>query len=291
MNWPLVDVAIEPRSPEARERLVRALETLASSDPTYRWMAADGYFSLGGLSEDHLVAGIRALRADLKYEILVGAPQVAYRERLGHAVTIDHTYKRQIGGSGQFARVKVEFVPGDPGSSFKFENNLVGGAVPSEYVPGIEKGIAIAKENGLIAGFPVIEVTARLVDGAYHDLDSNEETFQIAAQAAFRELKDKADPRLAEPMMKVEVIAPNELVDLIIRDLKERRGKVQTDETKGKPEMLVALVPIATLFGYTNTLRAITGGASSYSMTFSHYEDVPRPDDDPTFSPAVGMRA
>jgi elongation factor G len=206
----------------------------------------------------------------------VGAPQVAYREKLGRAATITYTHKKQTGGSGQFAEVKIEFEPGEPGSGFKFENKIIGGNVPKEYVPGVEKGLNMAKENGLLAGFPVIDVTARLVDGKYHDVDSNVLTFQIAAQAAFRELKEKGDARLLEPVMKVEVTSPEEYVGSVIGDLNSRRGMIQGQDMRGNATIINAQVPLANMFGYVNTLRSFSQGRASYVMEFSHYEEVPK---------------
>jgi elongation factor G len=228
------------------------------------------------MGELHLDIKIDILRRTYKVEANVGAPQVAYREKLGRAATIDYTHKKQTGGSGQFARVKIEFEPGEPGSGFKFENKIVGGAVPKEYVPGVEKGLNMSKDNGLLAGFPVIDVTARLVDGAYHDVDSNVLTFQIAAQAAFRELKEKGDARLLEPIMKVEVTSPEEYVGSVIGDLNSRRGMIQGQDMRGNATIINAMVPLANMFGYVNTLRSFSQGRASYVMEFAHYEEVPK---------------
>ncbi|MGQ0534073.1 MAG: elongation factor G [Caulobacteraceae bacterium] len=275
---PVIEVAVEPKSKADQEKLGVALAKLAAEDPSFR-VSTDqesGQTILKGMGELHLDIKIDILRRTYKVEANVGAPQVAYREKLGRAATIDYTHKKQTGGSGQFARVKIEFEPGAPGSGFKFENKIVGGAVPKEYIPGVEKGLNMSKENGLLAGFPVIDVSARLIDGAYHDVDSNVLTFQIAAQAAFRELKDKGDPRLLEPIMKVEVTSPEEYVGSVIGDLNSRRGMIQGQDMRGNATIINAMVPLANMFGYVNTLRSFSQGRASYVMEFSHYEEVPK---------------
>ncbi len=275
---PVIEVAVEPKTKADQEKLGVALSKLANEDPSFR-VSTDqesGQTILKGMGELHLDIKIDILRRTYKVEANVGAPQVAYREKLGRAATIDYTHKKQTGGSGQFARVKIEFEPGEPGSGFVFENKIVGGAVPKEYIPGVEKGLNMAKENGLLAGFPVIDVTARLVDGAYHDVDSNVLTFQIAAQAAFRELKEKGDPRLLEPIMKVEVTSPEEYVGSVIGDLNSRRGMIQGQDMRGNATIINAMVPLANMFGYVNTLRSFSQGRASYVMEFDHYEEVPR---------------
>ncbi len=275
---PVIEVAVEPKSKADQEKLGVALAKLAAEDPSFR-VSTDqesGQTILKGMGELHLDIKIDILRRTYKVEANVGAPQVAYREKLGRAATILYTHKKQTGGSGQFAEVKIEFEPGEPGSGFKFENKIVGGNVPKEYVPGVEKGLNMAKENGLLAGFPVIDVAARLIDGKYHDVDSNVLTFQIAAQAAFRELKEKGDPRLLEPVMKVEVTSPEEYVGSVIGDLNSRRGMIQGQDMRGNATIINAQVPLANMFGYVNTLRSFSQGRASYVMEFSHYEEVPK---------------
>jgi elongation factor G len=275
---PVIEIAIEPKTKADQEKLGVALAKLAAEDPSFRvWTDQEsGQTRLKGMGELHLDIKVDILRRTYKVEANVGAPEVAYREKLGRAATIDYTHKKQTGGSGQFARVKIEFEPGEPGTGFKFENKIVGGAVPKEFIPGVEKGLNMAKENGLLAGFPVIDVAARLVDGAYHDVDSNVLTFQIAAQAAFRELKEKGDARLLEPVMKVEVTSPEEYVGSVIGDLNSRRGMIQGQDMRGNATIINAMVPLANMFGYVNTLRSFSQGRASYSMEFSHYEEVPR---------------
>jgi len=275
---PVIEVAVEPKSKADQEKLGVALSKLANEDPSFR-VSTDqesGQTILKGMGELHLDIKIDILRRTYKVEANVGAPQVAYREKLGRASTIVYTHKKQTGGSGQFAEVKIEFEPGEPGSGFVFENKIVGGNVPREYIPGVQKGLEMAKENGLLAGFPVIDVTARLVDGKYHDVDSNVLTFQIAAQAAFRELKDKGDPRLLEPIMKVEVTCPEEYVGSVIGDLNSRRGMIQGQDMRGNATIINAMVPLANMFGYVNQLRSFSQGRASYVMEFDHYEEVPR---------------
>jgi elongation factor G len=275
---PVIEVAVEPKSKADQEKLGVALSKLANEDPSFR-VSTDqesGQTILKGMGELHLDIKIDILRRTYKVEAAVGAPQVAYREKLGRAATIDYTHKKQTGGSGQFARVKIEFEPGEPGTGFVFENKIIGGSIPKEYIPGVEKGLNMAKENGLLAGFPVIDVSARLIDGAYHDVDSNVLTFQIAAQAAFRELKEKGDARLLEPIMKVEVTSPEEYVGSVIGDLNSRRGMIQGQDMRGNATIINAMVPLANMFGYVNTLRSFSQGRASYVMEFDHYEEVPK---------------
>ncbi len=275
---PVIEVAVEPKSKADQEKLGVALSKLANEDPSFR-VSTDhesGQTILKGMGELHLDIKIDILRRTYKVDATVGAPQVAYREKLGRPATIDYTHKKQTGGSGQFARVKIEFGPGEPGTGFVFKNAIVGGNVPKEYVPGVEKGLNMSKENGLLAGFPLIDFTATLIDGAYHDVDSNVLTFQIAAQAAFRELKEKGDPRLLEPIMKVEVTSPEDYVGSVIGDLNSRRGMIQGQDMRGNATIINAMVPLANMFGYVNTLRSFSQGRASYVMEFDHYEEVPR---------------
>ena len=275
---PVIEVAIEPKSKADQEKLGVALAKLANEDPSFH-VSTDqesGQTILKGMGELHLDIKVDILRRTYKVEANVGAPQVAYREKLGRATTIDYTHKKQTGGSGQFARVKILFEPGAPGSGFVFENDVVGGAVPKEFVPGVEKGLKAQKENGLLAGFPLIDFKATLVDGDSHDVDSSVLAFQIAAQAAFRELKEKGDPRLLEPIMKVEVTSPEDYVGSVIGDLNSRRGMIQGQDMRGNATIIQAKVPLANMFGYVNTLRSFSQGRASYVMEFDHYEEVPR---------------
>ncbi len=224
-----------------------ALAKLANEDPSFR-VSTDqesGQTILKGMGELHLDIKVDILRRTYKVDATVGAPQVAYREKLGRSATITYTHKKQTGGSGQFAEVKIVFEPGEPGTGFVFENKIVGGNVPKEYVPGVEKGLKMQKEGGLLAGFPLIDFKASLIDGKYHDVDSNVLTFQIAAQAAFRELKEQGDPRLLEPIMKVEVTSPEEYVGSVIGDLNSRRGMILGQDMRGNATIIQARVPLA----------------------------------------------
>ncbi len=275
---PVIEMAVEPKSKADQEKLGVALAKLVAEDPSFR-VSTDhetGQTILKGMGELHLDIKIDILRRTYKVEANVGAPQVAYREKLGKPATIDYTHKKQTGGTGQFARIKIEFVPGEPGSGFVFENDIVGGAVPKEFVPGVVKGLTSEKENGLLAGFPIIDVKATLVDGAFHDVDSSVLAFEIAARAAFRELKEKGDPRLLEPIMKVEVVSPEDYVGSVIGDLNSRRGMIQGQDMRGNATVINAMVPLANMFGYVSTLRSFSQGRANFTMQFSHYEEVPR---------------
>jgi elongation factor G len=255
-----------------------ALARLAQEDPSFR-VSSDsesGQTILKGMGELHLDIKVDILRRTYKVDANVGAPQVAYRETLSKPVTILYTHKKQTGGSGQFAEVKIEFEPQEPGAGFLFENKVVGGSVPKEYIPAIEKGLKAQKESGLMAGFPVIDFKATLVDGKYHEVDSNALTFDIAARAAFRELASKGAVKLLEPIMKVEVVTPEDFLGGVIGDLNSRRGQVQGTDTRGNAQVVSAMVPLANMFGYINTLRSMTQGRAQYTMQFDHYEQVPQ---------------
>ncbi len=275
---PVIELAIEPKSKADQEKLGVALAKLAAEDPSFR-VSTDqesGQTILKGMGELHLDIKVDILRRTYKVDANIGAPQVAYREKLGRKVEIDYTHKKQTGGSGQFARVILTFEPAEPGSGFVFENKVVGGSVPKEFVPGVEKGLEMSKENGLLAGFPLIDFKATLTDGAYHDVDSSVLAFQIAAQAAYRELKEKGDPRLLEPVMKVEVVSPEEYVGSVIGDLNSRRGMIQGQDMRGNATVINAMVPLANMFGYVNTLRSFSQGRAQFTMQFDHYEEVPQ---------------
>jgi elongation factor G len=275
---PVISVAIEPKTKGDQEKMGVALARLAQEDPSFRVSVDEesGQTILKGMGELHLDIKVDILRRTYKVEANIGAPQVAYRETLTKAVEIDYTHKKQTGGSGQFARVKIVFEPLAAGEGFIFENDIVGGSVPKEYVPGVEKGLNASRENGVLAGFPLIDFKATLVDGAYHEVDSNVLTFEIASRAAFRELKERKAVKLLEPMMKVEVVTPEDFMGGVIGDLNSRRGQVQGTDQRGNAQVITAMVPLANMFGYVNTLRSMSQGRASYSMTFDHYEDVPR---------------
>ena len=228
------------------------------------------------MGELHLDILVDRLKREFKVEANIGQPQVAYREALGKGADIDYTHKKQSGGTGQFARVKIEFEPLEPGSGFQFESKVVGGNVPKDFIPGVEKGINSAKENGLLAGYPMTDFKATLYDGAFHDVDSSVLAFEIAARAAFRELKTQGDPRLMEPVMKVEVVTPEDYMGDIIGDLNSRRGQIQGSEPRGNATAINAFVPLVNMFGYVSNLRGMSQGRAQFTMQFEHYAEVPR---------------
>ncbi|WP_433942169.1 elongation factor G [Brevundimonas diminuta] len=275
---PVIEIAVEPKTKADQEKLGVALAKLASEDPSFT-VSTDhelGQTILKGMGELHLDIKIDILKRTYKVEATIGAPQVAYRESISRKAEIDYTHKKQTGGTGQFARVKLVFEPGEPGSDFVFESAIVGGAVPKEYIPGVEKGLKSAKDNGLLAGFPVIDVKATLVDGAFHDVNSSVLAFEIASRAAFRELKEKGGPKLLEPIMAVEVVTPEEYLGSIIGDLNGRRGMIQGQDMRGNAVVVNAFVPLANMFGYVNTLRGMSQGRAQFTMQYDHYEAVPQ---------------
>ena len=274
---PVIELAVEPKSKADQEKLGIALSKLAAEDPSFR-VSTDhetGQTILKGMGELHLDIKVDILRRTYKVEANVGAPQVAYRETISKLYQEDYTHKKQSGGSGQFARVIIDFEPLPPGSGFVFENKTVGGSVPKEYLPGVEKGLNSMLGSGVIAGFPTIDFKATLVDGAYHDVDSSALAFEIAARAAFREGMAKAGPKLLEPIMKVEVVTPEDYLGDVIGDLSSRRGNVQGMDQRGNARVVNALVPLGQMFGYVNMLRSMSQGRASYSMVFGHYAEVP----------------
>jgi elongation factor G len=228
------------------------------------------------MGELHLDIIVDRMRREFKVEANVGAPQVAYRETITRRGEIDYTHKKQTGGSGQFARIKLVFEPQEPGEGFVFDNAITGGSVPREFIPGVEKGLKSAMETGVLAGFPMIDFKATLIDGASHDVDSSVLAFEIASRAAFREGIPKSGPVLLEPMMRVEVVTPEEYMGDIIGDLNSRRGAVQGMDSRGNAQVINAMVPLANMFGYVNNLRSMSQGRAQYTMTFDHYERVPQ---------------
>ncbi|MGC6484334.1 MAG: elongation factor G [Candidatus Puniceispirillales bacterium] len=273
---PVIEIAVEPNSKNDQEKMSVGLARLAAEDPSFRVTTdiESGQTIMKGMGELHLDILIDRLKREFKVEANIGAPQVAYRETITKEVEVDYTHKKQSGGSGQFARVKLIFKPIEDG--YTFENKVVGGSVPKEYVPGVEKGLVAAKETGTIAGFPVIDFGVELIDGASHDVDSSVLAFEIAARAAFREAVDKAAPRLLEPVMKVEIITPEEYMGDIIGDLNSRRGNVGGMDQRGNDRVVNAMVPLANMFGYVNKLRSMSQGRAQYTMQFDHYEQVPQ---------------
>ena len=228
-----------------------------------------------GMGELHLDILVDRMKREFKVEANVGKPQVAYRETITKKAELTYTHKKQTGGSGQFAKMTVVFEPNEPGKGYEFINDIVGGAIPKEYIPGVEKGLNIAKETGIIAGFPVVDFKVSLIDGSYHDVDSSALAFEIAAKAAFKECVAKAGPQLLEPMMKVEVVTPEEYMGDVIGDLNSRRGQINNMEDRGNAKVVTALVPLASMFGYINTLRSMSQGRAQYTMQFDHYAAVP----------------
>ncbi|MEI7606188.1 MAG: elongation factor G [Rhodospirillaceae bacterium] len=275
---PVIEVAVEPKSKADQEKMGTALARLAQEDPSFRVTVdhESGQTVIKGMGELHLEILVDRMRREFKVEANVGAPQVAYRETITKKAEIDYTHKKQTGGSGQFARIKLVFEPQpEPGMGFLFENKIVGGSVPKEYVPGVEKGLTVSKETGVIAGFPVIDFKVQLIDGAYHDVDSSVLAFEIAARAAFKEGIAKAGPALLEPIMSVEVVTPDDYMGDVIGDLNGRRGQITGMDQRGNARVLAAMVPLATMFGYVNTLRSMSQGRAQYTMQFHHYERVP----------------
>jgi len=276
---PVIEMAVEAASKAEQEKLAVALQKLASEDPSFS-VSTDqesGQTIIKGMGELHLDIKIDILRrAPYLIKVNVGAPQVAYRETITKSAEVDYTHKKQSGGSGQFARVKIVVEPNEKGKGFTFESKIIGGAVPKEYVPGVEKGIASVLPGGVIAGFPLLDVKVSLIDGAYHDVDSSVLAFEIAGRAAFREAVQKAAPKLLEPIMKVECTSPDDYVGSVIGDLNSRRGQIQGQDMRGNANIITAFVPLANMFGYVNTLRSMSQGRASYTMQFDHYEQVPQ---------------
>ncbi len=274
---PVIEIAIEPKTKNDQERMSLGLQRLAAEDPSFQVMTdiESGQTIMKGMGELHLDILVDRLRREFKVEANIGAPQVAYRETVSREAEIDYTHKKQSGGSGQFARIKLVISPTKPGEGFSFESKVVGGSVPKEYVPGVEKGIKSVMDSGPLAGFPVIDFKVALIDGAYHDVDSSVLAFEIAARQGMREGLKKAGAKLLEPIMKVEVVTPEEFTGGVIGDLTSRRGMVQGQDSRGNANVITAFVPLANMFGYINTLRSMTSGRATFSMQFDHYEPVP----------------
>ncbi len=275
---PVIEVAVEPKTKADQEKMGVALGRLAQEDPSFR-VSTDiesGQTVIKGMGELHLDIIVDRMKREFKVDANVGAPQVAYRETISRAAEVDYTHKKQSGGSGQFARIKLTFEPVEPGEGYSFDNSISGGAVPKEFIPGVEKGLISAQATGVMAGFPVIDFKVTLTDGASHDVDSSVLAFEIAARAAFREGVQKAGPALLEPVMKVEVVTPEEYMGDIIGDLNSRRGNVSGMDNRGNAQVINAMVPLANMFGYVNNLRSMSQGRAQYTMHFDHYERVPQ---------------
>lgn len=275
---PVIEVAVEPKTKADQEKMGLALNRLAQEDPSFRVKVDEesGQTVIKGMGELHLDIIVDRMRREFKVEANVGAPQVAYRETLTRSTDVDYTHKKQSGGSGQYARVKITMEPSAPGEGFVFESKIVGGSVPKEYIPGVQKGIESVKDNGPIAGFPMIDFKVTLTDGAYHDVDSSALAFEIAARAAFREGAQQAGVKLLEPIMAVEVVTPEEYMGDCIGDLNSRRGQISGTEQRGIAQVIHAMVPLANMFGYVNNLRSMSQGRAQYTMQFDHYEQVPQ---------------
>jgi elongation factor G len=275
---PVIEIAVEPKTKNDQEKMGVALNRLAQEDPSFR-VSSDlesGQTIIKGMGELHLEIIVDRMKREFKVDANVGAPQVAYRETITKATEIDYTHKKQTGGSGQFARVKMAFEPLEPGSGFVFEDEIRGGNIPKEYIPGVEKGLISVAESGLLAGFPLIDFKVRLIDGAYHDVDSSVMAFEIASRAAIREAMPKLGVKLLEPVMKVEVVTPEEYMGDVIGDLNSRRGQISATDPRGNATAISAMVPLANMFGYVNTLRSMSQGRAQFTMHFDHYEQVPQ---------------
>ena len=275
---PVIEVAVEPEGKADQEKMSIALQRLAAEDPSFRVSVDDesGQTVIKGMGELHLEIIVDRMKREFRVAAKVGAPQVAYRETITKTAEIDYTHKKQSGGAGQFARIVMVFEPLEPGSGFQFESKIVGGRVPKEYIPGVEKGLNSSIESGVIAGFPMIDFKATLKDGAFHDVDSSVLAFELASRAAFRRAMPKGAPVLLEPIMDVEVVTPEGYMGDIIGDLSSRRGNIAGMEKQGVNQLIKAAVPLATMFGYVNALRSLSQGRANYSMQFSRYEKVPQ---------------
>ncbi|XOY57127.1 MAG: elongation factor G [Rhodobacterales bacterium] len=275
---PVIEIAVEPKTKADQEKMGIALARLAAEDPSFRVETdfESGQTIMKGMGELHLDILIDRMRREFKVEANIGAPQVAYRETIGHEVEHTYTHKKQSGGSGQFGEVKLLIQPTAPGEGYSFESRVVGGSVPKEYVPGVEKGIKSVMDSGPLAGFPVIDFKVALLEGKYHDVDSSVLAFEIAARMCMREGMRKAGAKLLEPIMKVEVVTPEEYTGGIIGDLTSRRGMVQGQDSRGNANVIEAFVPLANMFGYINTLRSMSSGRANFTMIFDHYEPVPQ---------------
>ena len=275
---PVIEIAVEPKTKGDQEKMSQGLARLAAEDPSFRVETdmESGQTIMKGMGELHLDILVDRLKREFKVEANIGAPQVAYRETISHEVEHTYTHKKQSGGSGQFAEVKMIITPTDPGEGYSFESRIVGGAVPKEYIPGVEKGINSVMDSGPLAGFPVIDFKVSLIDGKFHDVDSSVLAFEIAARMGMREGMKKAGAKLLEPVMKVEVITPEEYTGGIIGDLTSRRGQVTGQEPRGNAVAINCFVPLANMFGYINNLRSMSSGRANFTMQFDHYDPVPQ---------------
>ncbi|MCK0098062.1 elongation factor G [Qipengyuania sp. S6317L1] len=275
---PVIELSVEPKTKADQEKMGVALNRLAAEDPSFRVTTdhESGQTIIKGMGELHLDILVDRMKREFKVEANVGAPQVAYRESLGRAIDVDYTHKKQSGGTGQFARAKATFTPGERGQGIVFEDSIKGGNIPKEYIPSLEKGIREQADSGYLIGFPIIDFTIHLTDGAYHDVDSSTVAFEICGKGAMREAAERGGIKLLEPVMKVEVVTPEDYLGDVIGDLNSRRGQIQGTDSRGNAQAVEAFVPLANMFGYVNELRSFTQGRAQYSMQFSHYDEVPQ---------------
>ena len=275
---PVIEVAIEPKSKADQDKMGVALQKLAEEDPTFRAYTNQetGETVIAGMGELHLDIIVDRMRREFKVEANVGAPQVSYRETFRAATQAEGKFVRQSGGKGQYGHVWIEFTPNEEGAGFEFENAIVGGVVPREYIPAVEAGLKDAMENGVLAGFPMVDIKAKLYDGSYHDVDSSETAFKVAASLALRAAAKKANPSILEPMMAVEITVPEEYFGDVMGHVNSRRGRVEGSEVRGNAQIVKGMIPLSEMFGYATTLRSATQGRGTFSMTFDHYEDVPK---------------
>ncbi|MEP0190646.1 MAG: elongation factor G [Erythrobacter sp.] len=275
---PVIELSVEPKTKADQEKMGVALNRLAAEDPSFRVTTdhESGQTIIKGMGELHLDILVDRMKREFKVEANVGAPQVAYRESLGREMDIDYTHKKQSGGTGQFARAKATFTPGERGQGIIFEDSIKGGNIPKEYIPSLEKGIREQAESGYLIGFPIIDFTIHVTDGAYHDVDSSTVAFEICGRGAMREAAERGGIKLLEPVMKVEVVTPEDYLGDVIGDLNSRRGQIQGTDSRGNAQAVEAFVPLANMFGYVNELRSFSQGRAQYTMQFSHYEEVPQ---------------
>lgn len=275
---PVIEIAVEPKTKSDQEKMGIALNRLAAEDPSFRVKSDEesGQTIIAGMGELHLDILVDRMKREFKVEANIGAPQVAYRETITRTAHVDYTHKKQSGGSGQFARVKMTLSPGEPGSGYTFDSKIVGGNIPKEYIPGVDKGIKSVMSSGPLAGFPMLDIMVTLTDGAYHDVDSSVLAFELAGRAGFREGCKEAGAKLLEPIMKVEVVTPDDYMGDIIGDLNSRRGQITGTEARGVTTVINSFVPLANMFGYVNTLRSMSQGRAQFSMVFDHYSQVPQ---------------
>ena len=274
---PVIELSVEPKTKADQEKMGIALSRLAAEDPSFR-VSTDhesGQTIIKGMGELHLDILVDRMKREFKVEANVGAPQVAYRESLARPVELTYTHKKQSGGSGQFGEVKIALQPGERGSGINFIDEIKGGNIPREYIPSVEKGMRETAETGSLIGFPIIDFTIKLVDGKYHDVDSSTVAFEITGRGAMRAAAEKAGIKLLEPIMKVEVVTPEDFMGDVIGDLNSRRGQIQGTDTRGNAQVDEAFVPLANMFGYVNELRSFSQGRAQYTMQFSHYDEVP----------------